>query len=95
MPSSRALRVIARANADSVPERCSAITTATSLADFVMRALIAVFTVIVLPRLRPSLLGAIPAARRDTRMRVFNVTLPESSASNSMYSVMILVSEAG
>ncbi len=84
MPSAWALRVIMAANESSSPPTASAIATAMSLADLVTIALTASPTAMVDPGRRPSLVGAMLAAWRDTPMRVSSVMSPAFSFSNSM-----------
>ncbi len=95
MPSWRALTVIAAANFPSLPLNPSAITTAASFADLMAMALIRSITRMVSPAFSPSLEGACLEACLETVKRVFRSILPRSSASKVMYSVMILVSDAG
>ncbi len=83
------------ANLSSLPASASAITTATSFADCVASARMASRTMIVRPGSSPSLVGGCAAAHLETRMRLLGLSLPRSIASNSRYSVIILVSEAG
>ena len=66
MPSLRARLVIMRANLASVPPKASAMTTAASFADLVTMPKIASFALIFCPLRRPSLLGAMPSALRET-----------------------------
>jgi len=95
MPSWRAFFVIMRPKFASLPPRCSATAAATSLADLVASAKMACSAAMLRPGLIPSLEGGFEAANFDIRMRVFLVIFPRSSASNIMYIVIILVSEAG
>ena len=83
MPISRAFFVIIRANSGSLPPSVSATTTATSLADLVTMARMAVSTAMVSPGLRPSLDGACAAACAETCISVVSLILPASSRSNS------------
>src|SRR5436305_3499261 len=66
MPSACALRVISLAKSLSLPAIASATTTAASFAERVTMPLIASSTTSVLPGLRPSLVGACPAASLET-----------------------------
>ena len=84
MPSARARVVIAAANSHSVPPIASATTVATSFADFVASAMIACFTVMLLPRFRPSFDAGWPAARFETDSLSLNCMRPLSSSANSM-----------
>ena len=95
IPSARARLVIITANFRSVPPSASASTVATSLADFVASALIAVSTVIVSPRRSPSFDGERPSATRETRYFCLSLSFLVLSASKVMNSVIIFVSEAG
>ena len=83
MPSARALAVISLAKSGSSPARASATMTATSLADLVTMARMAVSTRIDSPGLSPSLDGACAAAWADTGISVDILILPASSRSNS------------
>ncbi len=83
MPSARAVAVMRSANLDSVPEMCSAMTRAMSLADRVTSDLIASSTVISAPARRPSLVGTAAAAWRDTVILVDSLRLPAFSSWNS------------
>ena len=76
MPSCFAVRVMRCANAFWLPPMLSATTTATSLADLVTSALMALSTVIQDPALRPSLEGCCLEAYFDTRRRVFFLIRP-------------------
>ena len=95
MPSWRALLVMRWAKALSEPATCSAMAVATSLADLVTSARMASRTLMVWPGLRPSFDGAWAAAWAETVIRALSDVLWASSASNSRYSVIILVSDAG
>ena len=95
IPSARARVVIFSANRPSLPPRRSATTVAASLADLVISARIAWRTVIVSPGFSPSRDGGREAATAETFIGVFSRSALPSSASNSRYSVIILVSEAG
>ena len=95
MPSARAFRVIILAKPSSVPPIYSAITTAASFAERVTSPLMASSTLMVWPARRSSLVGSWSAACSDTGISVSSLILPASRRSNSRYSVMILVSDAG
>src|SRR5262249_59528292 len=69
--------------------------TATSFADFVTIARIAVSTRIDSPGLSPSFEGACVAAWADTGRSVLSLILSCSSRSNRKYRAIILVSEDG
>ncbi len=84
MPSERALRVMARANASSVPPSVSATTDATSLADFTASPNIASRTRIVSPGRSPSFEGAREAAKAVTGIASSSPMRFASIASNSM-----------
>ena len=95
MPSWWALAVILLGEAGSLPARRSATAAAMSFADLVTSARMACSTVIVSPGRKPSLVGGCDAACAETFIGVFSRSALPSSASNSRYSVIILVSDAG
>ena len=68
---------------------------ATSLADLVTRAKMASLTLKVLPVLRPNLEAGCRLEFLETPIWVESLRRPASRASNTMYKVIILVSEAG
>ena len=75
MPSARALAVISLANSSSLPASASATITATSLADLVTIARIAVSTAIESPGFKPNLDGACAAAWAETVISVAELNL--------------------
>ena len=77
------MAVIMRAKFVSSPPSASPITTATSFADLVTMALIAVSTRMLSPGLRPSLDGACAAACADTGISEERLSLPDWRRSNS------------
>ncbi|MNL57618.1 hypothetical protein D3C87_1811940 [compost metagenome] len=83
MPMARAVAVMRSANLLSVPEICSAITRAMSLADSVTSDLMASSTEMVDPARRPSLVGTAEAACLETVILVDRLRLPARSSWNS------------
>ncbi len=95
MPNFLAFLVINLAKFLSDFPKFSAITVATSLADFVTKARIAFFTVILDPAERFNLEGGCLVARLETLNLLLIDIFFDFNASNTKYKVIILVREAG
>ena len=95
IPSDFAVRFIRLANLSSDPDSASPMAEAASLADLIAAARIRWRRAIRCPAFSPSREGGLDAAFLDTVTIVSSETSPRSMASNTMYSVSILVSDAG